>query len=200
MLRGDDLFASGLVVVTPLEIELNSVRRDRPAADHRARRPDPPRRAGAQVKVIGSRSRVVQAGRDRPPRRVRRPGGRRPDHGRRPPGERRVRDLSLARRGRPDGEIPPRPGAEGRAFGRRPRDLEPSPSASGSSSTWRGAAGWDGRHGRHDGRRIHVIGPSRRLSRTSTPAPVRRSSREGGANSTVFLPPGAYKTYETIGL
>ena len=62
MLRGDNLFASGLVVVTPLEIELNPSAETgrlrvnlRDARTHRGV-------AGAQVKVIGSRSRVVQAG------------------------------------------------------------------------------------------------------------------------------------------
>ncbi len=62
MLRGEDLFASGLVVVTPLEIERNSSpetgRLRVTVRDARTRRGV----AGAHVKVIGARSPIIQTG------------------------------------------------------------------------------------------------------------------------------------------
>ncbi len=62
MLRGDDRFASGLVVLTPMELEVTpspeSGRIRIAVRDARTRRGVP----GAQVKVIGSRTPAVQSG------------------------------------------------------------------------------------------------------------------------------------------
>ena len=114
MLRGDDRFASGLVVLTPMELEVTpspETGRMRIAVRNaRTRRGVP----GAQVKVIGSRTPAVQAGRDRPPRRVRRRRRRTAGSRSSPdPGPRSTR--SIARPPRTTAIAPRRPPGDGLA-------------------------------------------------------------------------------------
>ena len=98
MVRGDNLYASGIVLVTPLELEVLEDRRraraGRVAPDDRARRRDQGARAQGPGQGDRQRRPAVPLGRDRPPRRLRRRRRARSHHGRRPQGDEPVRLLS----------------------------------------------------------------------------------------------------------
>ena len=149
MVRGDDLYASGIVLVTPLELEVleepESGRVRVTVRDARTKAFVPK----VQVKVIGSRQPGVPLGRDRPARRLRRRGGPRPGHGRGPQGARTSTPSTAARpssaRPRPPRTPRPRPS---RQAGQQPRaspDLQQNvrgqnrSTRCGSSSGWRSA-------------------------------------------------------------
>ena len=110
MVRGDDLYASGIVLVSPLELEVleeaesGRVRVTVRDAAHQGAR--------AQGPGQGDRHRQpgVLLGRDRPARRVRRRGRARPGHGRGPQGRRTSTPSTAA----PPTSARPRPPANAR--------------------------------------------------------------------------------------
>ena len=114
MVRGENLYASGIVLVTPAGAGSPRGARVRPGPRDGPRRRDQGPRAQGPGQGDRHRQPDVPLRPDRPPRRLRRRGGQRPGHGRRPQGRRPVRLLPRdqpASAPRP----PPAPADPGRA-------------------------------------------------------------------------------------
>ena len=147
MVRGDDLYASGIVLVTPAGAGGPGGARQRPGPRDGPRRPH----QGVRAEGAGQGDRLGQPdvllGRDRPARRLRRRGRPRPGHGRGP--ARTPNQYAFYRGTTSVGPPPAAPNApaEGKpqqgARSRRPPAERPGPEhhqpGCGSSSGWRSA-------------------------------------------------------------